>query len=283
MELMHTDLPEPVAPAISRWGIFARSETSGLPLTSLPSAMGRSALAPTQSSDSRISRRPTVVAFWLGTSTPTAALPGNRRHDADRLGAHAEGDVLVEAGNLLHADAGGGDDFVPRDDRPDVDLAQRHLHAEFTQNPQQVLGVLPMLLFARTRVDDDGFAQEGERWKLVIVVGMHHGSGLGLLGFLRFDDVELAQGRDRGFRGGGRRSQINSLLRPIRGRRPVCRGRLNGRFRRACRLLGCRGLRGFGGGGGRLANEVLLGLRNDERLLHHRRRRQEPRQLPWRR
>ncbi len=76
MELMQTDLPEPVAPAMSRCGILVRSEMSGLPETSLPSAMGSSALALLQSSLSRISRMPTAVGCWLGTSTPTAALPG---------------------------------------------------------------------------------------------------------------------------------------------------------------------------------------------------------------
>ncbi len=33
-----TDLPEPVVPAISRWGILARSATMGCPPMSLPSA-----------------------------------------------------------------------------------------------------------------------------------------------------------------------------------------------------------------------------------------------------
>ncbi len=36
--LMPTDLPEPVVPATSRCGIFARSATIGLPAMSLPSA-----------------------------------------------------------------------------------------------------------------------------------------------------------------------------------------------------------------------------------------------------
>jgi hypothetical protein len=76
MALMQTDLPEPVAPAISKCGIFARSEMSGLPETSLPRAIGNSALVLTQSSLSMISRMPTGVGCWLGTSTPTAALPG---------------------------------------------------------------------------------------------------------------------------------------------------------------------------------------------------------------
>ncbi|MNT80832.1 hypothetical protein D3C72_2203540 [compost metagenome] len=39
MALIPTDLPEPVVPAISRWGILARSATTGLPAMSLPSAM----------------------------------------------------------------------------------------------------------------------------------------------------------------------------------------------------------------------------------------------------
>ena len=37
-ELMHTDFPEPVVPAIRRCGILLRSATTGLPLMSLPSA-----------------------------------------------------------------------------------------------------------------------------------------------------------------------------------------------------------------------------------------------------
>ena len=37
MALIATDLPEPVAPATSRCGIFCRSSTTGLPAMSLPS------------------------------------------------------------------------------------------------------------------------------------------------------------------------------------------------------------------------------------------------------
>ena len=35
---METDLPEPVAPAIKRWGIFERSAKTGMPATSRPKA-----------------------------------------------------------------------------------------------------------------------------------------------------------------------------------------------------------------------------------------------------
>ena len=37
--LMPTDLPEPVVPATSRWGILPRSATTGLPAMSLPMAI----------------------------------------------------------------------------------------------------------------------------------------------------------------------------------------------------------------------------------------------------
>ena len=40
MAFKQTDLPVPVRPAISRWGISARSKTRGWPLTSLPRKSG---------------------------------------------------------------------------------------------------------------------------------------------------------------------------------------------------------------------------------------------------
>ena len=39
MAVIQTDFPEPVAPAIKRWGIRARSATTGCPETSRPSAI----------------------------------------------------------------------------------------------------------------------------------------------------------------------------------------------------------------------------------------------------
>ena len=37
---MATDLPEPVVPAINKWGIFAKSATSGVPPIFFPRASG---------------------------------------------------------------------------------------------------------------------------------------------------------------------------------------------------------------------------------------------------
>ena len=37
---MQTDLPDPVVPAINKWGIEAKSPTTGMPEIFLPSAIG---------------------------------------------------------------------------------------------------------------------------------------------------------------------------------------------------------------------------------------------------
>ena len=76
MALMQTDLPLPVCPAMSIWGIFARSHTMGVPVRSLPSATVSRDLAFCILSLVSTSRRVTVSTFRLGTSTPTRLLPG---------------------------------------------------------------------------------------------------------------------------------------------------------------------------------------------------------------
>ncbi len=57
MALTPTDLPEPVVPAIRRWGILARSTMYGSPPMVSPSASGRVWLAFSYSADDSRSRR----------------------------------------------------------------------------------------------------------------------------------------------------------------------------------------------------------------------------------
>ena len=73
---MHTDFPEPVAPAIRRCGIFARSSMTGRPCKSLPIAIGSAARFSRHSRVSMSSRNGTTSGVGFGTSTPTAPLPG---------------------------------------------------------------------------------------------------------------------------------------------------------------------------------------------------------------
>ena len=74
--LMHTLLPEPVAPAISMCGIRVRSPTTELPETSVPIASESSVLSFWKAGVCRISRRVTRLVDLLGTSMPSAGLPG---------------------------------------------------------------------------------------------------------------------------------------------------------------------------------------------------------------
>src|SRR4030066_692026 len=69
-------LPEPVAPATNRCGIFVMSATTGLPEISLPSASGSLDFNALNCSDAIISLRKTSSLTWLGTSIPTVDLPG---------------------------------------------------------------------------------------------------------------------------------------------------------------------------------------------------------------
>ena len=75
-ELMHDDLPAPVAPAMRTWGIVARLARIGLPAMSRPTATSSGWVALRASSLARMSPTVTSCLRLLGTSTPMACLPG---------------------------------------------------------------------------------------------------------------------------------------------------------------------------------------------------------------
>ena len=74
--LIQTLFPEPVDPAIRTCGIFAISVTTVCPAISLPTAKERLLLKFLKLSDSRRSRRSTMLFSLFGTSIPIAAFPG---------------------------------------------------------------------------------------------------------------------------------------------------------------------------------------------------------------
>ena len=71
-ELMHTDLPEPVEPAISRWGIFAKSVRVTCPAISRPRVTVSLLFAKRKLLDSTSSRILTTLTTLLGTSMPVS-------------------------------------------------------------------------------------------------------------------------------------------------------------------------------------------------------------------
>jgi hypothetical protein len=77
MVLMHTDLPEPVLPAIEHVGHLRQVGDDGMAVARpCPSASGIRALVFATPADSSRSRMMTLVFTALGTSTPTEDLPG---------------------------------------------------------------------------------------------------------------------------------------------------------------------------------------------------------------
>ena len=94
-----TDLPEPVEPAMSRWGIVARSLTNGSPWMVLPSASVSFELDRRYTSDSSSSRSEITSRLGFGIWMPTVDLPGMRSIN-DRLGLHRQAQVVGEAGDL---------------------------------------------------------------------------------------------------------------------------------------------------------------------------------------
>ena len=73
---MATDLPDPVVPATSRWGMRARSTRTGVPLMSLPSARLSGPALRSKASEASSSRRCTVSRLRLGSSMPITLRPG---------------------------------------------------------------------------------------------------------------------------------------------------------------------------------------------------------------
>ena len=76
MLLIATDLPDPVVPATSRWGMRARSATTGLPPISLPSARARLVSVFSKLALASSSRSSTVSRSPLGSSMPMTLRPG---------------------------------------------------------------------------------------------------------------------------------------------------------------------------------------------------------------
>ena len=76
MPLIHTDLPLPVEPATSKWGILVKSITFGVPIISLPKAAHILASLFKFCGDSNTSLKVTLLIVGFGISTPIVLLPG---------------------------------------------------------------------------------------------------------------------------------------------------------------------------------------------------------------
>ncbi|SCV65228.1 hypothetical protein ANAPH2_01196 [Anaplasma phagocytophilum] len=76
MVFIPTDFPEPVVPAINRWGIFVKSPTTGSPSIPLPKMIGNFRSRSKYSLLSIRSRSTTIFLLRFGNSMPITFLPG---------------------------------------------------------------------------------------------------------------------------------------------------------------------------------------------------------------
>ena len=83
MALTATDLPDPVVPATSRWGMLARSSTTGAPDICLPRAIGSLISGLRKARVSSSSRSTTISRSSLGSSMPSTVRPGMTATRAD--------------------------------------------------------------------------------------------------------------------------------------------------------------------------------------------------------
>ena len=74
--LIHTDFPEPVVPAINKWGIAKRSPTTGTPEIFFPKAIGNFISLLLNLLSAIISFRNTFSLIELGISIPIVFFPG---------------------------------------------------------------------------------------------------------------------------------------------------------------------------------------------------------------
>ena len=76
MVLIHTDFPEPVVPAINKWGIAVRSPIIGSPEILFPKAIGNFISLLLNFSSLIISFKNTFSLFEFGISIPIVFFPG---------------------------------------------------------------------------------------------------------------------------------------------------------------------------------------------------------------
>ena len=108
MLFTQTDLPAPVAPAISRWGVLTRSIICGSPSMSFPKITGTFIFAKTSKSFSIISLKLTIALSLFGTSIPTACFPGIGATIRTLLAASLKAILSCNATILLSLTPGAG-------------------------------------------------------------------------------------------------------------------------------------------------------------------------------
>ena len=166
--LMPTLFPEPVDPAMRRWGIFARSSVNTSPAIVFPMASGRSAFASRNAVELMTLRIVTSERWEFGTLDADRRLPRDGGHDTDPLGRQLERHVVFKADDAADLDAACRDELVERDDRPGGDADAFQLDVEFRKRRTQKVRVRLQFLVVDVLFPRPGGVEEIDRGKHVI-------------------------------------------------------------------------------------------------------------------
>ena len=140
MELMHDDLPAPVAPAMSTWGSSERLSIFARPEMSTPRPTARGWLAAAASGLRRTSPRVIKSSLAVGYFDPDGGFARNRDQQPDIGSGQGVGDVVGQARNPVDLDAGSELDLVAGDSGARHDLGQLGIDAVLAQRLLQLGG-----------------------------------------------------------------------------------------------------------------------------------------------
>ena len=165
-EFMHTDLPEPVVPAMSMCGSLAILPMMQLPPMSLPTANESLDLALRNAGESIISRRHTALTILFGTSMPTVEILSGIGAMRTFFHAECERKVTGKVRDLVELHTRLELEVVARDRRTARHVADGSIDAEAAQGGVEPVTVEADLL-RRVRLVLLPRAQERHRRELI--------------------------------------------------------------------------------------------------------------------
>ena len=118
MELTQTDLPLPVEPAISRWGILQRSATCAVPAMSFAEGHRQRAAHVDIILGFKDCADVDGGADLVRNLDADGGLAGDGRFNAHTRGGQVQGDVVGQACDAADLDTGLGLQLIPGDGRP---------------------------------------------------------------------------------------------------------------------------------------------------------------------
>ena len=145
-EFTQTDLPEPVAPAMRRWGRLHEVDELGLASDVLAEDDGYLHLRGLEGLVIDDLAEGDYGTPLVGHLDAHRVLARDGRDDADARGGEPQGDVVREVGDLGEADAGGGEDLEHRYNWSLSDAGDLGLDVELREGLLEDLRRLPRLV-----------------------------------------------------------------------------------------------------------------------------------------